>query len=244
MTGALTLRRVSDGVVGELESTYSVTAEPAPELNWPGLGAAARDAAVDEVRNWLSGAAILASHCKVMGNAAIGEPGVLTSANPFQHHVRAALLAQGAPADLAGAWDEAFLAAWSEWSTQVTIPGLFFFPTLALVAQAEAPPTPNTPHPLGALVSAGIAAMTPTGLVERVTSALATAASGPAATTAIAAFATDIGGRFALLLPTAHVIGVYGSGPVPVFKNTGYDPGPVLNGKCEGKNVITATAMF
>jgi len=244
MTGALTLRRVSDGVVGQLEPSYSVVAAAAPELNWPGFGAAARDAAVQEAHSWIAGAAILASHCTVLSLSATGVPGVFTSTNPFQQRIRSALLAQGAPADLASAWDQAFRHAWSEWSTQVLIPGLPFYPTFASVVADSAAPTANVPHPLALLPSTGLAAMTAPALAERVTNAIGSAVSGVAAATAITTFATDIGARFATFHAGALVWSVYGSGPVPGFKNSGILPSPVVGGKCEGTNVLSSTVMF
>jgi hypothetical protein len=245
VSGALTLRRVSDGVIGELAPSYAVVQAPEPEatLNWAGFATAASDAAIEAARLWLSGARILASHCKVTGPSAIGSPGVFASAQSFGMRIRSALIAEGAPSDLANAWDQAFTDAWLSWSSAVTIPGMPVFPSFSAFAGPQAPLTPSLPMPLVAMLSGRLADMSPPAMANRVTMAIGADATNSDASAAISTFATLVGARFAVFLATAQVM-MHGSGPVPSYDPPATMLGTVTGGTCEGENVVPNWATF
>ena len=247
VSGALTLTRVSDGVIGELDPSYAVVVpatEPEATLDWAGFGLAAIHAAIEDARTWLSGARILASHCNVTGVAAVGTPGVFASAQSFGMRIRAALIAEGAPSDLATAWDKAFADAWHSWSTRVTIPGMPLFPSFAAWAGPAAPPTPALPIPLVTMVSTGLADMSPLILADRVADAIGSAATSAEAGAAIMVFATAIGYGFNVYVATAQVTLVNGSRPVPTYNPPASLTGAVTGGTCEGEAVLPGPPTF
>jgi hypothetical protein len=245
VSGALTLRRASDGVIGELAPSYAVVQAPEPEatLNWAGFATAASDAAIEAARVWLSGARILASSCKVVGVSAIGSPGVFASAQSFGTRIRSALIAEGAPWDLANAWNQAFTDAWQSWSSAVTIPGIPVFPSFSAFPGPQAPPTPSLPMPLVAMLSGRLADMSPPAMANRVTMAIGADATNSGASAAISTFATLVGARFAVFLATAQVM-MHGSGPVPSYDPPATMLGTVTGGTCEGENVVPNWATF
>jgi hypothetical protein len=232
-------------VIGELAPWYAVVQAPEPDLtlDWAAFATAATDAAIEAARVWLSGARIVASHCKITGPSAIGSPGVFSSTKSFGLRIRSALVAEGAPSDLANAWDQAFTAAWQSWASAVTIPGLPVFPSFSAAPGPQAPPTAGVPMPLVSMVSGGLADMSPPALASRVTNAIGLDATSSDAGTAISSFAALVGARFAAYLPQAHVM-MEGSGPVPSYNPPTTLIGPVEGGTCEGTNVLLNWGMF
>jgi peptidoglycan hydrolase-like protein with peptidoglycan-binding domain len=121
-------------------------------------------------------------------------------------------------------------ANFAAWQDNVTVPGLPWYPTFVAVAAPVAPPTPNVPTTLGALISGGLGKMTDTNLLQ---AAMASAA-GPSlrerAKPAFAAIAPQIALHFTGKILTTIVKGVLGSGPVPTFQPPMVPAGPVVNG--------------
>jgi hypothetical protein len=245
VTGPLTLRRTSDGVVGELVSSFAVSdvSATAPP-NWPLFGQIALAAAIEDARHWLSAARIAADRCTVEGGLASGALGVLSSATGFEDRVKNALLAAGAPAAIAQAWDGAFQAAWTEWSGKAMIPALPWYPAFAAFPDSVAPPMPNLPVPLGALISPGLTAMAPHALAGGIRTATGVAADAGPAAQAIDAFSTALSTRFTVFLTVGMVMNVMGSGPVPSFAPPLVPVGPVSGGTCSGTHVLANWTAF
>lgn len=239
-TGALALRRQSDGVVGVIEDPYQVVAIPPPDpldtVDWAAAADAALEGAQEDADAWIMGSRFDASRCTVNAVIATAKPGVLTNPSGFEGAVEDRLLEAGAPPKLAEAWQAAFEEAFLEWAEGVMIPGLPWYPALASYPGAQASPMPNVPTPLVSLVSKEMQAMTPSGLVKRLKAGLPDADS-PAAQTAIQIFATELGGNFALFVTTAQVHNVMGEGPVPAYQPGVVPAGPVVNGSCSSSGM-------
>jgi len=240
-TGALELRRKSDGVKGQLVSAYEVV--PAP-LTWTGWGTVAAEAAVADIHRWLSGARIAGSHCQVTGPLATTSVGAFGTNTDFLGKVRTELLDAGAPSAVATAWDATLRSAWWDWANKLVVPGLPWYPTFGVVAASSAPATPNVPTPLAALPSAGVASMSTALLNYSVTAALGSRASEPGAAAEIASFAAVVGARFLMYQAKGIVAGVTGSGPVPSYNGSPQSAGPVQNGTCSGTAILGPTAVL
>ena len=210
---------------------------------WGMLSQVASVAAHKEAHDWLRQAYIDGSRCKVMGPSAIGTPGVLKSRYRFKGRIEEALRTAGASKDIAQGWDRAFKEAWEQWAKKTTIPGLPFYPAFSALPMATAPPMPNVPFPLSALVSAGAPAMTPPGISQKVLSKLGDVARHQKVKNAVNAFATDLGGRFASCMARCQLMTVMGSGPIPSFKPPFSPVGTVVNGSCKGGMIPTAAGF-
>lgn len=239
--GPLTMRRVSDGVEGKMENMYHVVAAPAA-IDWPALATAAIIAATEDARHWLAGAKIEGAKCTVNSAWAHGIAGVFGTATDFQGAIKSALLQAGAPNEVATAWDSGFRAAWWLWASNVTIPGLPWYPTFDLVPSSAATATQNPPTPLGLLVSSKVAEMSPALLAARIKYAIAPAQVTPAADAAITSFAATMSTKFAAFLLIGMVTNVQGSGNVPSYDPPKVPAGKVVNGTCSGLNVLALAA--
>lgn len=240
VSGSLNLRRKSDGVVGELEPSYIVTTA----LNWSLYRQLAISAAIDDVRHWLSGAAVPENRCTIEGLVASGSMGALTSTTGFDGRIRTALLAGGAPQGIANAWDTAFQNAWTDWANAVTIPGLPWYPAFALYPDSLAPPTANVPTPLGLMISVNTLAMAPQTISLRIRGAIGAPATAEDAHQSIDAFGSHIAARLVAFLVKAPVVNVMGSGPVPSFAPPLVPAAPVSGGRCSGSNVLPTWSTF
>jgi hypothetical protein len=242
VTGALVIRRLSDGEEGVLQPTYVVNAAPL-NLNWAAITGEAIDAAVLDIGGWLQGARIAAGTCVVTGAIALAGPGVIESVNDFAGNIRSSLLARGAPPAMAEGWDRGFRLAWEEWAAGTTIPGLPWYAVFAAYPGPSAPPMPNPPTPVGALVSAGLAGMMAQPLKARILVEIGDQKYPPALESAVEIFATVIGTRFVAWLTKAMVTNVAGSGPVPSFNpEAGVVAGPV-QGSCSGVDILQSTGF-
>ena len=236
-----TARRVTSNIKSGIQKAKQSTSNNLGQ--WGILSQVASTAAHKEAHDWLRQAYVDSSRCKVMGPSAIGTPGVLKSRYRFKGRIQQALKASGASKDIAQGWDRAFKEAWEQWAKKTTIPGLPFYPAFSALPMASAPPMPNVPFPLSALVSAGAPAMTPPGISQKVLSKLGNLAKHQKVKNAVNAFATDIGGRFAACMAGCRLMTVMGSGPIPSFKPPFSPVGTVVNGTCKG-GVIPAAVGF
>jgi len=235
VTGDLVMVRVIDGAAGTIEPGYRVVEPP---LEWKEWSEPATEAALTEIRLWITGAEFLESRCTVAGVAAIGTPGVLSSSYGFGSLVRGALLAAGAPSEVAAGWQSGFEAAWLEWAGGVIVPSLPWYPGFAAWPGAFAPPTPGGPTPLALLVSDGLPAMSQPGIAERIATAIGTGTDEAAAEAAIGTFAGELAGRFLVWMALTQVVNVMGSGPVPSHDPPKVPAGPVVGGSCSGMGVL------
>ena len=182
----------------------------------------ARAATSAAVGTWQGGAALISVQINAVtaiGGQVLGPP--LT---PF---LLGGMLADGVPADVAGAFAGAAGDGFLAWADSLQVPGLPWYPSFAAFPGPSAPPTPNVPTALSTLggnraqVSAGVVA-------ARIIGALGARAADPAWIEAAASFGNFIGTSFALWSATTLVTNVLGTGPVPSFA-TG-SPGPVVGG--------------
>jgi hypothetical protein len=230
----LKIIRVSDGAAGLLRKDYRVVAPP---LKWSNFTLPAIEGAVADMKRWMSGAKL--SGCVVNGALATASPGAFTSSTGLGGEVRAKLLAIGAPSAVANAWDAAFQAAFTGYTSKVTIPMLPLYPPLAAFSAPNAAPIANVPTPLGLFVSVGALGMQPSILGASVAGQLASVSEDdPARTTAISTFATAVGTRFSAMLLEGIVINLLGGGPVPKYAPPSVLAGPVEGGSCAGSNIV------
>jgi len=158
--------------------------------------------------------------------SAFGTPGVLSSSYRFEVRIRKALVAQGAPGEVAAGWQRAFERSRTERSDEVTIPGLPFYPSFASWLGSEAPPTPNVSVPLVTLVSSGLDAMsTPGAIKQSVETRIGSTGSGAAREDAIWDYANRLALTFTGWIPEAQVTQVMGHGEPP-------GPGGPVEGSC------------
>lgn len=233
-TADLKIIRDSDGASGLLRKDYRVVAPP---LAWSEFTLPAIEGAVADMKRWMSGAKL--NGCVVNGVVATAFPGAFTSSTGFSGLFRAKLVGAGAPSAVANAWEAAFQAAFTEYTSKVTIPMLPLYPTLAAVSAPNAPPVPNVPTPLGMFVSVGALGMQPSQLGASVAMQLSSVSEDdPARTTAISIFASAVGTRFNALLLEAIVINLLGGGPVPNHAPPSVPVAPVAGGSCAGSNIV------
>ena len=231
-TGPLAFRRLSDAVVGVVVEDFEVVRAEADEyagLDWDAIAEAARDGAMADMDEWIMRSRFDAASCSVMATSAIGTAGVLQNQAGFSGGVERAIRLKGGPQELADAWQASFEAAFLEWADNVTIPGLPWYPSFAAYPGEEAPPLPNVPTPLVALISSGDLEMSPPYLTQRLNESLPRS---DLAEGAIASFANEVGVSFGLFLTSAQVMLVYGRGPVPAFAPPQVPVGPVVAGEC------------
>lgn len=234
--GSLVLRRLSDGVDGVLASTYSVIAPP---LAWQSFAQPAAAGALSDMRRWIGGAAILPQFCSVNAGLVVGLPGVLSTSTGFEGRVAQNLVAAGAPAGVAAAWNNAFQAAWIAWASAVTIPSLPWYPSLALVSGPVGGPIASVPTPLAGLPSAGAAQMLGSSLKASILTALQpVSGNDPGRDEAVTYFADFVSMHFAIMMQQAVVVNVMGGGPVPTYDPPAIPAGPVVGGTCSGGPVI------
>ena len=240
VSGVLTLRRLSDGVEGVLVDPYTVK-KYNPPFNWAQFATVALEGAIEDAQNWIAGARIALPSCQVSGPLAAAGPGVLKTSTGFQNLVQSRLEAAGAPTQIAQAWDKAFRDAWQAWASRTTIPGLPWYPALAMFPGDEAPPIPNVPTPVSSLLSDGTPEMGANRIAGRVRDALGVVAKDDDASAAIGTFAGVLSAHFIAWSAKALILNVMGGGPVPVRKatNGALPSGPVVGGTCSGENVLT-----
>jgi hypothetical protein len=118
--------------------------------------------------------------------------------------------------------------SWVEWQSKVTVPGLPWYPSFAVVPLPEAQPTPNVPTSLDKCISTGVVAM---GL-DRLKSNIAEKLSGKMDyhEQFSSAMSVMISTAFTQWLPSQKVIHVMGKGPVPSFAPPYVPVGPVVMG--------------
>ncbi|MEQ9398602.1 MAG: hypothetical protein RJQ04_05490 [Longimicrobiales bacterium] len=230
-TGSLALRRRSDGVVGVIEDPYEILpVNPLASVDWGAAAEAAAEGALEDADAWILGSALDQESCLIHANVVTASPGALVGPG-FEGNVAARVEAAGAPPEVADAWQASFEEAFLAWADNVTIPGLPWYPAFVAWPGPHTDTLPNVPMPLGALISSGSGAMTPPGLLQRLSESIPGAQS-PGAPVALSTFATEVGASFGVFLATAQVMNVMGSGPVPVFAPPPVPAGPVVSGRC------------
>jgi hypothetical protein len=169
----------------------------------------------------------------IQGPLAIGRPGCLSGPR-----IEPYILSQ-APRLAAPGEEEAFLTAvaqtvsdrFADWQDQVTVPALPWYPMFAAWPGPMAPPFPNTPFPLGACVSAGLAGVASAAalaatILDRLPAPLRPKWQGRARLVAV-----ETSGMFVRLLVSRQVMNVLGEGPAPTFSPHTKPVAPVIDGR-------------
>lgn len=116
------------------------------------------------------------------------------------------------------------------WQGGVTVPGLPWYPSFAAVPGPVAPPTPNVPTPLIALVSSGVAGMIDANALQASMAAAANVSIREQGKAAFATIAPSVVLLFQSKVLMTQVKLVLGSGPVPTFAPPYVPVGPVVGG--------------
>ena len=208
-----------------------------PKLeNWAKLSQAASVAAQEEARAWLRQFYIDKRKCLVVGSTLVGETGVMKSRHSFQGRIAKALKAAGASQFIAEGWDRGFKESWENWAKYHSLLAPGAYPGFDVVPGPKALPARNVPFPLAGGQPRpdprGLG-MSPLKLNQKVLANLGTNAKLRDVQSAVRAFATDLGARFAGCMSSCQLERVMGSGPVPSFAPPFKLVGPV-KGTCEG----------
>ena len=166
----------------------------------------------------------------VNGVTALGSPGCLIGPPlaPLMNARFATL--SGDDRAIATAAAQGIGANFAAWQNGVTVPGLPWYPAFAAFPGPIAPPMPNIPTPLVALVSSGLGRMNDPNALQAAMVSAASASLRDRAKASFTSIATQVGLQFQTMLVVTMVKGVLGSGPVPTFAPPYVPVGPVLGG--------------
>jgi hypothetical protein len=170
---------------------------------------------------------------RINGPSAIGTPGCLDGPSLAPHIRTAPAVASwtDAEADIRDAVADGAASCFGQWQDQVTVPGLPWYPAFAAWPGPMAPPTPNVPTPLLALVSAKVSMiMVPGNLKSAMYEALPDSLQEPRVEQVMEGLSTVLAMAFTTWLPSAQVMLVMGKGPVPSFAPPYVPVGPVVAG--------------
>lgn len=185
-------------------------------IRWDGLLATAKAATRDAIRLW-QGAAVLTG-VQVHGPLAHGGQ---VKGPPLTSMILPRMMSGGAPPEAVVSWASAIGAAWSAFSSSLSLPGLPLYPSFGAFPGPMAPPTPNVPVPLLALTSRRpVLHLPPT--------------TDPAEAAASAELAAWFNMAVGLWMATTMVTNLMGTGPVPMFAPPNVPVGPVIAGKAFG----------
>lgn len=117
---------------------------------------------------------------------------------------------------------------WKEYSENIMVPGLPWYPSFAAWPGPTAPPTPNIPWPLTSLPSPKLASLTPGELKAEM---LRKAPNGtPYAEQVFTAVAESLGAGLTIWIASQIVMNAKGTGRVPIFAPPYVPVGPVVGG--------------
>jgi hypothetical protein len=195
--------------------------------DWSELAWEATKAAVNT--RWIMQATI--QNVRINGPTAIGTPGCLQGPD-LAPIIRTYMLTNEAPPEVADVYANSVGGAWKAWQDYVTIPGLPWYPAFAAWPGPQAPPTPNIPTPLIALLSSRKSELTsPQQMTARITARLSEAGlASQEASAELQRFSQQITLSFLTWLSSAQVHLVLGQGPVPTFAPPPVPTGPVVGG--------------
>jgi peptidoglycan hydrolase-like protein with peptidoglycan-binding domain len=226
---------VADGIVGSKTRAalgMSTVVPVGPTAPRPAGGTGAVGAVTSAFAAALDAWKLAALFAGIRVNAvsATGPPGCLTG--PALGPLMTARFATLTPDDraIATAAAQGISANFAAWQNGVTVPGLPWYPAFAAFPGPLAPPTPNVPTPLAALVSGGLGGMMDPNLLQAAMTAAASASIRDRAKTAFASIAPQVIAQFQAKVLATMVKGVIASGPVPTFAPPYVPVGPVVGG--------------
>jgi hypothetical protein len=148
----------------------------------------------------------------------------------LQASIEKTMAEAGVPAAVAKGFAAPVSNAWRLWASSLRVPGLNWYPAFECYAGPMAPPTPNVPMPLAALVG-NPEPLSAARLKAAIREALGPRAQEREAMAAIDGFADDFAARFSNYRTSVKVTNVMGGGGVPTFAPP-YGPkcGPVVDG--------------
>ena len=235
---------VPDGVVGirtraALGMSASVPFAPTPPKALAGAGAgqagggtaavgAVTSAFAAAVDTW-KGASVF-TNIVVNGPIATGGPGCLIGP-PLGPLMAARFVTLGTDdRAIATAAAQGIAANFAAWQNGVSVPGLPWYPAFAAFPGPIAPPMPNIPTPVIALVSFGLGGMTDPAALQTAMSAAANVSLRDRAKTTFAQIAPVVVAQFQSKVLASLAKNVLGTGPVPTFAPPYVPVGPVVGG--------------
>jgi hypothetical protein len=121
-----------------------------------------------------------------------------------------------------------FQKSWAEWQSNVTVPGLPWYPRFAAWPARQTTPSPNDPTPLTRCLSRGVAAMGAGTLKYRLVREISGKTTYHEQFSS--AMSSMISTAFTQWLPAQMVTNVLAKGPVPSFAPPYVPVGPVVGG--------------
>ncbi|MCC6850405.1 MAG: hypothetical protein IT294_18090 [Deltaproteobacteria bacterium] len=224
-------------VAAALPRLTTGTAFAATAGEWAAWTNAARGAVASGVDAWAADSTIQGG--EINGSALFLAPGTLDGPS-FAPAVQQAVVAAGAPPQVADALAQALWQPWATWSHDYTLFVPKAMKAFAAVAASEVGPTPLATRPLKKGSAPGRIALTPDVLREIVLQ-LVPGMNEPTAGAALAALVGWYTGEFAKWYRGAKLANlVMSRGPVPTFAPPYVPVGPVVGGDVIGLRVIEA----
>ena len=169
----------------------------------------------------------------INGITAIGSPGCLDGPelSSFDKKIPALKRLRALKNDLAYAVLNGASANFKLWQDAVTVPGLPWYPSFAVIPGPVAPPTPNIPFPVIACASSQLAKiLIPSAIENTIQSHLSDTLKKAVDDTFLNSLALKLSLYFSKWVVSQLVQNVIGTGPVPTFAPPYVPNGPVYNG--------------
>lgn len=190
-----------------------------------------------------SAISVFATSCQfkdIIVNTSIAVGGELTGPS-LAPLIQVMMMGSQAPLTVASAFGRAANAAWQDWISDVSVPGLPWYPSFISWPGPMAPPTPNVPMPLitispGASIDGG-------GVASDIRSRLGERGEEPEAQQAADDFGAWLSSGFTIWHLSTQVMNVFGKGPVPTWSPPYVPVGPVIQGDAFGTGVLVGPAF-
>jgi peptidoglycan hydrolase-like protein with peptidoglycan-binding domain len=226
---------VADGIVGSKTRAalgMSTVVPVGPRAPGTAGGAGAVGAVTSAFTAALDAWKGAASFAGILVNAvtATGRPGCLVGPPLAPLMIARFATLTGDDRAIATAAAQGIGANFAGWQNGVMVPGLPWYPAFAAFPGPVAPPTPNIPTPLAALVSAGLGGMMDPNLLQASMTAAASASIRDRAKPVFASIAPQVIAQFQAKVMSSMVKNVLGTGPVPTFAPPYVPVGPVVGG--------------
>ena len=169
----------------------------------------------------------------IMSVSAIGSPGCLDGPR-LESFIKTAPSVAGMTGEdkkMRNAVAKGVSSNFEKWKSQVTVPGLPWYPAFVAYPGPMAPPMPNVPTPLISCVSSGLSHIISSSKIkDSIYNELPSEMKTLANEAFIQALASQIAMHFLTWLAKQQVMMVLGKGPVPSFAPPVVPSGPVVGG--------------